>query len=496
MLLRTVLSIALCLVPTLLYGSAQVRVAHLSPDAPSVDVRVDGALVLEAVPFGAFSDYLTLPAGTYQIEVLATGTTTPAVIDAPVTVANDTAYTIAATGLLGQGDLSPLILIDDFSALSTDAKVRVTHASPDAPAVDVAVAGGPVVFPNLSFRDSSAYEVLAPGTYDLDLRLAGTSTVALPIGPVTVEAGTVIDVFARGLLGDSSLTVVSVLTRGAGPAKVRVAHLSPDAPAVDVWVDGALTLASVSFPTVSGYLELAPGTYSIQVRAAAPPNTVVIDESLTFFPGVAYSVAATGLIGQGDLLPLPLTDDRTSDPGDARVRFVHLGPDAPAVDIAVTGGPVLFANREFRESSDYIDVAPGTYDLEVRLAGTTTVALPLPGVTVEAGTNLSVFAIGLLSDSSLTALVAVDIDDRFRRGDVDRNGTIDLSDAIEAIRFSVGLPTEGLCADAVDLNDNGHVAIDDPIFLLNYLFGGGAEPAAPFLDVGTDPTGDSIGCDR
>lgn len=53
--------------------TANVRVAHLSPDAPAVDVYVDGAAVLEDVPFGAVSDYLELPAGSHTIEVAPAG---------------------------------------------------------------------------------------------------------------------------------------------------------------------------------------------------------------------------------------------------------------------------------------------------------------------------------------------------------------------------------------------------------------------------------------
>ena len=87
---------------------------------------------------------------------------------------------------------------------------------------------------------------------------------------------------------------------------------------------------------------------------------------------------------------------------------MHTGPDAPAVDIAVTGGPVLFSNVSFRQATGYPQVAPGTYDLEVRAAGTTTVALAVPGVTLRSGTNYTVFAAGLLSNKSLAGLPVVD----------------------------------------------------------------------------------------
>ena len=50
-------------------------------------------------------------------------------------------------------------------------------------------------------------------------------------------------------------------------------------------------------------------------------------------------MAATGFLAS--IQPLVLEDDRGTT-GQAKVRFVHTSPDAPAVDVAVKGGPVLF----------------------------------------------------------------------------------------------------------------------------------------------------------
>ena len=102
-----------------------------------------------------------------------------------------------------------------------------------------------------------------------------------------------------------------------------------------------------------------------------------------------------------------LVDDITAS-GQAKVRFVHASADAPAVDVAVTEGPVLFGDVPFRGASQYAGVDGGSYDLEVRVAGTETVALPLPGVDLSGGVNYTSFAIGLLSDGSLDALTLVD----------------------------------------------------------------------------------------
>ena len=197
------------------------------------------------------------------------------------------------------------------------------------------------------------------------------------------------------------------VTGASSTSQLRVAHLSPDAPPVDVRLNGTVVLRNVSYPTVGSYATVPSGPARIEVVPAGASTPVVIDATVTLAPDTAYTVAATGLLGSGDLRALVLTDDRATA-GGAKVRFVHAGPDAPAVDVAVTAGPVVFSNTAFRGSSQYAGVNAGAYDLEVRVAGTTTVALPLPGVQFASGRNYTVFAIGLLADGSLTALPAVD----------------------------------------------------------------------------------------
>jgi hypothetical protein len=191
--------------------------------------------------------------------------------------------------------------------------------------------------------------------------------------------------------------------------EVRVAHLSPDAPNVDVAVDGAVLLSDVPYEAISDYLEVPSGPHNVTVTPAGATEPVVIDADVDVVANTAATIAATGLLGAGDLQPLALEDDRLTT-GQAKVRFVHTSPDAPAVDIAIPDGRVVqgFKNIAFRESSRYVALDAGTYDLDVRVSGTRTVALSLEGVDLAAGTNYTVFAIGLLADGSLGATVTVD----------------------------------------------------------------------------------------
>ncbi len=204
-----------------------------------------------------------------------------------------------------------------------------------------------------------------------------------------------------------ALLTTSVTAFAAGP-RVRVIHASPDAPAVDVWVDGAKAFSDASFKAATTYAPLSAGDHKVQVVPAGQTEPAVIDATLTLAADKDYSVVAVGKLA--NIEPLVLEDNNAAPAaGKAHVRFVHASPDAPAVDIAVTGGPVLFSNVPFKGVGDYTPVDAGTYDLEVRVAGTDTVVLPLPGVKLDAGTVYTAWAMGLAAgEPALTAVLTTD----------------------------------------------------------------------------------------
>ena len=194
-------------------GDSCINVIHASPDAPAVDVYLDGELALEGVEFGQFSGWIAVPAGEHQVQVTAAGDDAAnAVIDANVELAADAAYHVAATGHLA--DITPQIYQVNLSDLdSMDdpmARIRVIHTSPDAPAVDIALAGGDVLIADLAFPNASDALEVPAGSYDLEVRPTGTTDVALDLPGVELEAGMVYDVFAIGLAGDGSLTVLVI----------------------------------------------------------------------------------------------------------------------------------------------------------------------------------------------------------------------------------------------------------------------------------------------
>lgn len=397
-------------------GTSMVKVIHGSLDTPAVDVYVDGQLAIEALAPGTFTGFVSLPAGSHQIQVTASGTpAAEAVIDATVELVAGAAYEIAALGSLA--DIQAGVFEVDLSATGADqGRVRVIHGSPDAGPVDVAVTGGDVLVAGAAFPNASEYLTVPAAAYDLEVRAAGTTSVALPLPGTAIDANMIYSVYAIGTVADGTLTALVTAepatvscgeALGIGSATdacVRVVHGSPDAGPVDIYVDGAVAIPALAFGTAADFVALPAGEHQIQVvPAGGAPTTAVIDATLPFEAGMAVDIAALGPAAeiQAGVFPVDL-----SPVGDGMIRavLVHGSSDAGPVDVAVTGGDVIFANAMYPMASEPVETAAGTLDLEVRPAGGTDVVLPLPGVTFEAGNVYHIYAIGSAADGTLTVL--------------------------------------------------------------------------------------------
>jgi hypothetical protein len=251
-------------------GDARIRVLHAVPDAPAVDVYLNDAEAIGDLEFNNITAYTAVPAGSYSVKVYpssANGTGTP-VIDVPaLALAAGQDYTVAAVGTLAT--IEPLVLEDNNAAPAAGkAHIRVVHASPDAPNVDIYAAGAGVIVPNLAFKAASDYLPLDAGSYDLQVRVAGTETVALDLPDTALAAGTVYTAFAVGLAdGQPALTV----------------NLTSDAVAQQATATAAPTSAPTSAPTAT--------------PAAAPSSGGPIDDGgMSLAVWALIAVGATAMI--------------------------------------------------------------------------------------------------------------------------------------------------------------------------------------------------------
>lgn len=189
---------------------------------------------------------------------------------------------------------------------------------------------------------------------------------------------------------------------------IRVLHAVPDAPNVDVYADDQLIAKDLAFGKYTDYIPVPEGSYEITVYAAGKKSNPVLDHMIMIRPDTTHTIAAVGTINTIGLLAIP---DRTDGnaPGKSLVRFCHLSPNAPAVDITLPDGTIIFRNVSFKQLTHYLAVNPMTYTLQVRPTGTSTVVLTVPNVNLKPGMVYTIYAIGLVGkEPELSALLVTD----------------------------------------------------------------------------------------
>ena len=161
---------------------------------------------------------------------------------------------------------------------------------------------------------------------------------------------------------------------GASPSYVRLAHLSPDTPQVDVYVDSAadparsFVVPGVGYGVVSDYRPMPADTYVISMRAAGAPadSPPVISATVQAQPGAAYTIAGTGRSAE---LGLSVLNDKLDMPpaGKASVRVINAALSVPVADVGPVDGRVWAQDVKFGTGTSYVDCPLGNWDLQVTL---------------------------------------------------------------------------------------------------------------------------------
>jgi len=194
-----------------------------------------------------------------------------------------------------------------------DARLRVVHASPDAPAVDVC-ANGVVAFSNAAFPAATEYAAVTAGTYAVRVVAtgAGCDSAGVIDASLTLAENTDTTVVALNTLSEIEPLVLADDNGApaAGNAKVRFVHASPDAPTVDITLtDGTTLFDDVSFKENAGYLEVGAGTVTLQVRDESGTSVVLSVGPITLESGKVYTIYAVGFASGSPSLDALLTVD-------------------------------------------------------------------------------------------------------------------------------------------------------------------------------------------
>ena len=293
----------------------------------------------------------------------------------------------------------PALLIAPLAACTDDsdptpepgtARVRVVHASPDAPAVDVYAAGvATPLISNLAYGQVSPYIDVAEGAYTLEIRAAGQTGEPAFTTPLTVDADAQYTAVAAGFLASTNdadkFRVLALAEDFTPPAAdkvaLRIVHASADAPTVGIDV-GADDPANPEIAALARFADTGaagvalPAGTPLRVGIAAGGQTVTSFSAPALPGGSELFAIAIGRLGDHPRLATGFSVMAIGDGGligtiaqDPMVYALHASPDAPAVDIReATSDAMLVGNLAYGAIKG-VQVPPGDYTLDFYGAG-------------------------------------------------------------------------------------------------------------------------------
>jgi hypothetical protein len=221
------------------------------------------------------------------------------------------------TLLFAAGALTAGCSDDDNTGPEGEARLRVVHASPDAPDVDVLLDDAEVLG-DVPYLTASDYLEVPAGDRNLKVNAAGTATTVID-ADVSLVDGTDYTVIATGLAEAIEPIVLQDdnSAPASGNARVRAIHGAPGAPAVDIYVtapgaDLETTiplLANVEFGDVADYIDAPAGDYQVRVTPTGTKTVLIDSGTLTLSSGQVRTAIAVDAAGGGAPFDLLVLED-------------------------------------------------------------------------------------------------------------------------------------------------------------------------------------------
>ncbi len=452
--MKTIKALLLILILTgmsnLFAQTARLQVIHnaADPGAVSVDIYLNGTLLLDNFGFRDATPYIDAPAGTpINIGVAGPNSTSAAdtIKNFTVTLTANETYVAIANGVLdpnsfaanpdGRSTAFTLFIkaMARENGTSSDVDFFVLHGSTDAPTVDVLARRVTTLVDDAAYGDITGYVTVPPSSYILDITpgsenstivasfeadlsgLGGGAAVVFASGfftPANNQNGPAFGIYAALPTGDV------VAFPSVQLARLQVIHNAADilADPVDIYLDGTLLLDDFAFRAATPFID-APAGVEINI-GVAPGNSSSAGDTLknfnvTLVNGDTYVAIANGVLDPNSYAANP--DGRSTaftlfinaiaresgTSSDVDFFVLHGSTDAPTVDVIARNVATLVDDAAYSDITGYINVPPAAYTLDLTLAdGTTLVNSFVADLSGLGGGSAVVFASGFLTPGS------------------------------------------------------------------------------------------------
>ncbi len=389
--------------------TARIQVLHASPDAPRVDVLIDGRLAISGLDYGHGTGEQALASNAaHLIAVQAETPGAPTTVIGPTSLSllANTDYVIVAEGPIAS--IGPVIFSHLLAAVPpASVQVEILHAAPNAPAVAVYVTapgadlGSSTPFGTVAFQGSLGPEQIPAGAYEIRVTPADAVTpVLFDSGTITLGGGSDLVIAALQNTGPGAAPITLGVVDAAGnnsrildvatPTNLRFVNASPNAPPLSVITNGNAStplVPSLAFESFTPYVSLTAAPIDVAVTPASTTSDELIHQTLNGAAGSVHSFYAVGDLASIEALVTRDDDRRLAT--QAKLRIIHAAPSAGLVDIYLTAPGASLAALSptypavpFGADTEFVSYAAGSYDVTITAAGSKTAAIGPLAVTL------------------------------------------------------------------------------------------------------------------
>jgi hypothetical protein len=266
----------------------------------------------------------------------------------------------APTGIVTQTletcQIQPLSLIG-----SSQARLRLIHAAPGLPAVDLLAESSLLTGP-VSATQISDYQALDSGIHTIELTQVGTTQPALISATLQLEVGKEYSLLLVEEGGKAKMLLLPDDNELPNPGKTRLRYVnaSPLTGELDLLIHQSLALFNKqAYQAPSGYKEIQAGVYDLEVRSSNTMTSILDLPGITLVEGTVNTlVVYDDPNGEAAVRAFPSVDTRRP----ARLHFVNASQDEPLVDVSIQG-TTIFSSVVFSDTTPYLPLESGSQDV-------------------------------------------------------------------------------------------------------------------------------------
>lgn len=178
-------------------------------------------------------------------------------------------------------------------------ELSITHASPDAPNVDIFI-GTTLVRSNVAYLSTLQYVDLVPGNNQIVFKTAGTSTVLIDT-TIFFQQDKFYSIFVMDSLANIQplLVIDDLELPGSLNSNIRFINLSPNSPSVNIQAQGKANpwFPFYSFGQAADFRPVTAGTYNIEMISTVSATILLTAPNVVLTQGRIYTLISNGFVG-------------------------------------------------------------------------------------------------------------------------------------------------------------------------------------------------------